>query len=56
MDVVVAARDEQAVIGRLVEMDGVQRRVVGVMPEGFRPPFLPDAALWRALSISSFKD
>ena len=26
---------DRSVVGRLVEMDGVQRRVVGIMPEGF---------------------
>ena len=26
---------DRSVLGRLVEMDGVQRRIVGIMPEGF---------------------
>jgi predicted permease len=36
-------------VGTVVEMDGVQRRVVGVMPEGFSFP--GDAGLWIPRSI-----
>ncbi len=39
---------DRSVIGRLVEMDGVQRRVVGVMPEGFA---VTDEELWIPLEI-----
>lgn len=38
------------VVGRLVEMDGVQRRVVGVMPQGF---VFSDEDLWLPLEIDS---
>ncbi len=40
------ARD---VIGRLMEIDGVQRRIVGVMPEGF---FFDSEELWIPFAIN----
>ena len=42
---------DRGVIGRLAEMDGVNRRVVGVMPEGFAFP--EDAGVWTPLSIDA---
>ena len=41
---------DRSVIGRLVEMDGVQRRVVGVMPEDFA---LSDEELWIPIEIDA---
>jgi len=40
---------DRNVVGTVVEMDGVQRRVVGVMPEGFAFP--NETALWIPRSI-----
>ena len=40
---------DRGVLGTLVEMDGVQRRIVGVMPEGFAFP--NETALWIPRSI-----
>ncbi|HSG09219.1 MAG TPA: ABC transporter permease [Longimicrobiales bacterium] len=40
---------DRSVLGTVVEMDGVQRRVVGVMPDGFSFP--ADAGLWVPRSI-----
>ena len=40
---------DASVVGRLVEMDGVQRRVIGVMPEGF--DFPSESDLWVPLVI-----
>ena len=40
---------DRGVIGRTVDMDGVQRRVVGVMPEGFSFP--EKAELWIPMAI-----
>ena len=40
---------DRNVLGTVVEMDGVRRRVVGVMPDGFNFP--DDAALWIPRSI-----
>jgi predicted permease len=40
---------DPTVVGRVVEMDGEQRRIVGVMPEGFAFP--SDVELWRPISI-----
>jgi predicted permease len=41
---------DPAVVGRLVEMDGVQRRVVGIMPRGFA---VTDEDLWVPLEIDA---
>jgi predicted permease len=43
---------DPAIIGQSLSLSEVPYTVIGVMPEGFRPPFLPDAALWRALGPS----
>ena len=40
------------VVGRSVSLSEMPYTVIGVMPEGFRPPFAPDAELWRALGGS----
>jgi putative ABC transport system permease protein len=40
---------DPSVVGRTVEMDGVMRRVIGVMPEGFRFP--QDAEMWTQLEF-----
>ncbi|MCG6957726.1 MAG: ABC transporter permease [Gemmatimonadetes bacterium] len=40
---------DRSVIGRTVDMDGVQRRVVGVMPEGFSFPGKTE--LWIPMAI-----
>jgi predicted permease len=40
---------DRAIVGRLVELDGVRRRVVGVMPEGFAFP--TEAGVWIPLGI-----
>ena len=40
---------DAGVVGRTVLMDGVQRRVVGVMPKGFRFP--GEAELWTPMEI-----
>jgi len=40
---------DASVVGSVVEMDGVQRRVIGVMPEGFQFPQETD--LWTPLEI-----
>ena len=42
---------DQEVVGRVVEMDGVRRRVVGVMPEGF--DFPEEAELWLPMEIDA---
>jgi predicted permease len=39
---------DPGILDRLVEMDGVQRRIIGVMPEGF---LLSDEDLWVPLTI-----
>ncbi|MHB1193886.1 MAG: ABC transporter permease [Longimicrobiales bacterium] len=42
---------DRGVVGRSVEMDGVPRRVVGVMPEGFAFPTA--AGVWVPMSIDA---
>ena len=42
--------EDPTILGRLVEMDGVQRRVIGVMPEGFQ---VSGEDLWVPLVIDS---
>jgi predicted permease len=37
------------VVGRSVSLSEMPYTVIGVMPEGFRPPFAPDASVWKAL-------
>jgi predicted permease len=38
-------------VGRTLELNGVGREVVGVMPAGFRPPFVADADVWIPAQI-----
>jgi predicted permease len=37
------------VVGRSLSLSDMPYTVIGVLPEGFRSPFAPDAELWRAL-------
>lgn len=43
---------DAGVVGRTLSLSEVPHTVIGVMREGFQPPFIPDAALWRALGSS----
>lgn len=38
---------DPAIVGRVLTLDEEPHTIVGVMPKGFRPPFLPDAQIWR---------
>jgi len=40
---------DQSIVGRLVEMDGVMRQVIGVMPDGF--DFPQEATVWTPIEI-----
>jgi predicted permease len=42
--------EDREIVGRVVEMDGVQRRIIGVMPEGFEFP--EEAELWMPLEVN----
>jgi putative ABC transport system permease protein len=44
------------VVGRSINLSETPYTVVGVMPEGFSPPFAPGAQLWRALGASGAQD
>jgi putative ABC transport system permease protein len=40
-------------VGRTLELNGVGREVVGVMPAGFRPPFVADADVWIPAQVDA---
>ncbi|MFI5214242.1 MAG: ABC transporter permease [Gemmatimonadales bacterium] len=40
---------DSAIAGRTIDLNGVPRTVVGVMPAGFRDPLQPDAQFWLPL-------
>jgi putative ABC transport system permease protein len=42
---------DPASLGRRVAIDGVSRQIVGVMPQGFLPPFSTAADLWMPLNM-----
>ncbi len=50
-------RDEFAsdpdVVGATLQLDDQPNTVIGVLPEGFQPPFVPDAELWLPTQIDS---
>jgi putative ABC transport system permease protein len=43
---------DPAVVGRTVPINGESHEIVGVMPEGFTPVYIPGAALWRPLRLN----
>ncbi len=43
---------DPGVVGRSLSLDEVPYTVVGVMPEGFRPPFEENAEIWQALGAT----
>jgi putative ABC transport system permease protein len=42
---------EPSVVGSTLELNGTPYRVVGIAPEGFRPPIESDAQLWSPLDV-----
>jgi putative ABC transport system permease protein len=38
---------DPGIVGRTLTLNGGSMEVAGVMPAGFRPPFVPDADVWR---------
>jgi putative ABC transport system permease protein len=42
---------DRSALGRAVSLDDVPYAVIGVMPEGFRPPFVPDAEVWTSAQL-----
>jgi len=47
---------DPTVLGSTVELNGVGRTVVGIMPAGFAVPTYPTAELWRPLTHGTFED
>lgn len=41
------------VVGTTLVLDDEATTVIGVLPEGFRPPFVPDAELWVPTQVDS---
>ena len=44
---------DPSALGRPIVLDDEPYSVIGVMPEGFAPPFLPDADLWVAARLDA---
>jgi putative ABC transport system permease protein len=42
---------DRSALGRAITLDDVPYTVIGVMPEGFRPPFVADAELWTSAQL-----
>jgi putative ABC transport system permease protein len=42
---------EPSVVGSTLDLNGTPYRVVGIAPEGFRPPIESDAQLWSPLDV-----
>ena len=47
---------DPGVLGKQVRVDGVPRTIVGVMPQRFRDPLVPQASLWLPLSLAAGDD
>ena len=43
---------DPAAVGRAVVIDGVNRTIVGIMPESFIAPWLPEADVWMPLNMT----
>ena len=43
---------DRSVIGRAIPINGESHEIVGVMPAGFTPVYIPGAALWRPLRLN----
>ncbi len=44
------------ILGTVLTLNGQPATVIGVLPEGFRSPFTPDAEIWRVLPIDPSRD
>jgi putative ABC transport system permease protein len=42
---------DRGVIGRAIPINGESHEIIGVMPAGFTPVYIPDAAMWRPLRL-----
>jgi putative ABC transport system permease protein len=47
---------DPSVVGATVEISGVSRTVVGIMPAGFAVPTYPTAELWRPVTMDTYGD
>lgn len=44
------------IVGESITLNGNPATVVGVMPGGFRPPFVPNASLWTPIGLETGSD
>ena len=44
---------DRAIVGRSIRINGEDHEVVGVMPAGFTPLYIPAAAMWRPLRLNA---
>src|SRR3954452_7063180 len=42
---------DPGVIGRSIPISGESHEIIGVMPAGFTPVYIPDASMWRPLRL-----
>ena len=42
---------DPGVIGRAIPINGESHEIIGIMPSGFTPVYIPDAAMWRPLRL-----
>ena len=42
---------DRGVVGRAIPINGESHEIIGVMPAGFTPVYIPDAAMWRPLRL-----
>ena len=47
-----ALDEDPAAVGRSLTIDGVSRTIVGIMPESFIAPWMPDADVWLPLNMT----
>jgi putative ABC transport system permease protein len=47
---------ERGLIGSTLEVSGAARRVIGIMPAGFRLPMYADSELWRPLRFDLYSE
>src|SRR5204863_2973741 len=44
-------RGDRGVVGRAIPINGESHEIIGVMPAGFTPVYIPDASMWRPLRL-----
>ncbi len=47
---------ERRLVGSTIEVNGAARRVIGIMPPGFRLPMYADSELWRPMTFDPYSE